>query len=609
MSRPQLSPDGKSIAFLAGTPEGTTVAILDLATSKTRLHRYQTGSKDSDSVYWCQWINSERILFAGAERDLIGGLFAINRDGTQFKTLVAPTIDQAWQGKAAALASFQSFIPGDPDHILVELNRLTGLETGSGIYKCNVHTGRREIVQANFANIVDWVVDHQGNVRIAADLRADRVVYHHRAVGAKTWEPVAEVFLSGASFDPIAFDASGDRLYVQSDRNSNTEAIYAFDPRTREFGPPIFNAGNFDLESTGSGLLTFSPKDQSLLAITYHAEKPRVEPLDPKFRSIQKAIDGALPGNFNQVISLAQDGVTGIVLSTSDRDPGTYLIANFDRMEMSVVGKRCPWIDPAKMAATRPISFKSRDGLLIHGYLTLPPGGATNHLPMVVHPHGGPRVRDAWEFDPDVQFLANRGYAVLQVNFRGSTGYGRQFAEAGYHEWGARMQDDITDGVQWAIESGYADPKRVAIYGASYGGYAALAGLCFTPELYRCGVSLCGVTDMRSFIRGIPERRTLLRNNMERLVGDPAREGKDMKSRSPVDNADKIRVPVFIAHGELDSKVPAEQSARMVKALKKNRVPVTAMFKDNEGHGFSKPQNIREFHDALDKFLAEHLGK
>jgi dipeptidyl aminopeptidase/acylaminoacyl peptidase len=254
-----------------------------------------------------------------------------------------------------------------------------------------------------------------------------------------------------------------------------------------------------------------------------------------------------------------------------------------------------------------PIEFTARDGMKIHGYLSLPLGVPSRNLPVVINPHGGPWARDYWGFNPEVQFLANRGYAVLQINFRSSTGYGRKFWEAGFKQWGLSMQDDITDGVQWLIDQKIADPKRIAIYGASYGGYATLAGIVKTPDLYAAAVDYVGVSNLLTFMNTIPPYWKPLLVKMHAMVGDPEKDKELLEANSPVLHADKIRTPLFIAQGAHDPRVNKAESDQMVAALKARGVDVEYMVKDNEGHGFHNDENKFEFYERMERFLARHL--
>ena len=259
------------------------------------------------------------------------------------------------------------------------------------------------------------------------------------------------------------------------------------------------------------------------------------------------------------------------------------------------------------MAEMKPITYAARDGLTIHGYLTLPVGAEAKNLPVVVNPHGGPWARDRWGFNPEVQFLANRGYAVLQTNFRGSTGYGRAFWEASFRQWGLRMQDDITDGVNYLIEQGIADPEHVAIYGGSYGGYATLAGLAFTPDLYACGVDYVGVSNLFTFLQTIPPYWKPMLEMMYEMVGNPEELKEQFEQTSPALQADKIKAPLLIAQGAKDPRVNVAESDQIVEALRQRGVEVAYLVKENEGHGFHNEENRFEFYEAMEQFLAEHL--
>jgi dipeptidyl aminopeptidase/acylaminoacyl peptidase len=298
-----------------------------------------------------------------------------------------------------------------------------------------------------------------------------------------------------------------------------------------------------------------------------------------------------------------------IVSTFSDRSRGSQYLYDVGSKKLSKLTDIAPWLPEAEMAEMKPIKYTSRDGLLIHGYLTLPKGAQAKNLPVVVNPHGGPWARDRWGFNPEVQLLANRGYAVLQMNFRGSTGYGRKFWEASFKQWGKSMQDDVTDGVQWLIKEGIADPKRVAIYGGSYGGYTTLAGLAFTPDLYAAGVNFVGVSNLFTFLNTIPPYWKPYLDMFHEMVGHPEKDKALLAAASPVLHADKIKAPLFIAQGAKDPRVNKAESDQMVEAMKKRGVEVEYMVKDNEGHGFRNEENRFEFYEAMERFLAKHLGK
>ncbi|HWD16725.1 MAG TPA: S9 family peptidase, partial [Casimicrobiaceae bacterium] len=306
--------------------------------------------------------------------------------------------------------------------------------------------------------------------------------------------------------------------------------------------------------------------------------------------------------------SVTDDESRMIVAATNDRTQGARYLYDRTADSLTKLGDVAPWLPEAKMAAMKPIQYKTRDGLTVDGYLTLPNGVEPAKLPVVVNPHGGPWARDGWGFNPEVQFLANRGYAVLQINYRGSTGYGRKFWEASFKQWGFAMQDDITDGVHWLIKQGIADPKRICIYGGSYGGYATLEGLVKTPDLYACGVDYVGVANLFTFMKTIPPYWKPFLAMMHQMVGDPEKDKERLAAASPALNADRIKAPLLIAQGARDPRVNKDESDQMVAALSKRGIDVPYLVKDNEGHGFHNEENQFDFYEAMEKFLAKYLG-
>lgn len=274
--------------------------------------------------------------------------------------------------------------------------------------------------------------------------------------------------------------------------------------------------------------------------------------------------------------------------------------------QLAVINAKLP---EAQMAPMQPVAYTARDGLVINGYLTLPVGRAPKNLACVVNPHGGPWARDSWRFNPEVQFLANRGYCVLQMNFRGSTGYGRAFWEASFGQWGLAMQDDITDGARWLVTQGIADPKRLGIYGGSYGGYATLTGITATPDLYAAAVDYVGVSNLLTFMNTIPPYWESWRQQLYAMVGDPNDpvQKKRLEATSPALHADKIKAPLLVAQGAKDPRVKQAESDQMVEALKKRGIDVEYIVKDNEGHGFANEENRFDFYGAMERFFGQHL--
>ena len=330
---------------------------------------------------------------------------------------------------------------------------------------------------------------------------------------------------------------------------------------------------------------------------------------DREFAGYQMSADKALPDTVNLLAGMSRDEKRLLWYSSSDQNPGQYFLMDVEKHKLTLLGSRMPWVNPAQMAPMLLVKFAARDGLQIHGYLTVPVGHQPKNLPLVVLVHGGPWVRDVWVYDPLVQLLANRGYAVLQVNYRGSTGYGDDLYRKARRQIGREIQNDIEDGTRWAIDSGVADPKRVAIMGASYGGYSTLFGLGRTPELYRCGISIAGVTDWLAFFQNsdVAEYRSSQRYWREQL-GDPVKDKYDLQDISPVNFADKITAPLLIIQGKEDQRVPPDQAKRMIAALEKAGRKPESMFVPKLAHTFGNEKQRTEIFTAVAAFLEKNLG-
>jgi dipeptidyl aminopeptidase/acylaminoacyl peptidase len=392
-------------------------------------------------------------------------------------------------------------------------------------------------------------------------------------------------------------------LYAASNLKRDKDAIVVFDPEKAEEVEVIFEHPQVD----ASGLMR-SDKRKMITGVAFTAAKRGYHFFDAERREIQEYLESKLPGIEVALAGSNLDEDKFLVRTYSDRSQGAYYFYDHKTKDLQHLTDISPWLPTENLARMEPVMYQSRDGVLIYGYLTLPVGVDPKNLPTVILPHGGPWSRDSWGFRPDVQFLANRGYAVFQMNFRGSTGFGRKFWEMSFKQWGRTMQDDVTDGVQWLIDRGIADPKRIGIYGGSYGGYVVLAGLAFTPDLYACGVDYVGVANLLTLLESLPPYWEPMRKMMYEMMGDPSTEKDAMMAVSPVFHVDKIKAPLLIAQGANDPRVKKAESDQMVEALRKRGIEVPYLVKDNEGHGFRNEENRFEVYRALEQFFAEHLG-
>jgi dipeptidyl aminopeptidase/acylaminoacyl peptidase len=353
--------------------------------------------------------------------------------------------------------------------------------------------------------------------------------------------------------------------------------------------------------------LDYSHKRKVLTMATYETEKNHNVYLDETTKALYTKLESKLPGYQIVVTSHDRNEDLFIVRNYNDRTVGSIYLYDLKADKLSKVSDILPWLKENELTEMKPITFTSRDGMTIHGYLTLPKGSSGKNLPIIVNPHGGPWARDSWGYNPEVQLFANRGYGVLQINYRGSVGYGRKFWESSFKQWGKSMQNDLTDGVQWLISQGIADPKRVAIYGGSYGGYATLAGVAFTPNLYCCAIDYCGVANLFTFMKTIPPYWKPLLDMMHEMVGDPTKDSTLLAAATPVFHADQIKVPMLVLQGKNDPRVNINESDQMVSALKSRGIEVTYIVKDNEGHGFHNEENKFAAYEAMESFLEKHL--
>ena len=391
-------------------------------------------------------------------------------------------------------------------------------------------------------------------------------------------------------------------MYALSNRGRDKLGLVVLDPAKPDAEELIFVPDEVDLDAAG-----YSRKRKVLTLAAYQTDKPQYRFFDKQTEALYGKLQAHLAGYDFALQGWNREEDTFIVAAYNDRTPGSRYLYSAATDTLTKLADINPAIPEADMAPVKPISYTSRDGLTIHGYLTLPVGRDPRNLPCIVNPHGGPWARDGWGYNPEVQFLANRGFCVLQMNFRGSTGYGRKFWEASFGQWGLAMQDDITDGVKWLIDQGIADPKRIGIYGASYGGYATLAGVTFTPDLYAAAVDYVGVSNLFTFMQTIPPYWKPMLEKMQDMVGDPERDRERLTATSPALHVDRITTPLFIAQGAKDPRVNKAESDQVVEALKKRGVEVEYMVKENEGHGFHNDENKFEFYEAMEKFLTTHL--
>lgn len=583
----QLSPNGEYFSYLAPWESRLNLFVQKVgADSALRIT-----SETARDLAGYLWKGDNRLLYlkdTGGDENF--QLYGVNLDGTDLKGL---TVFEKVR------TEFIDDLKDVENEIIVGLNQRD--PTVFDPYRLNVVSGEMTMLAENPGNIVGWMTDHEGKLRVAFANDGVNQTILYRETEADTFVPVLTTSFK-ETVSPSFFTFDNNMVYALSNIGRDKTALVLFDIANGKEQEVLFETQEADLDG-----VSYSRKDKKLLMVSWTTDKRKEHFFDEETKALKAYVEGKLPGYQIAVGGFNKNEDKYIIRTYSDRSRGAYYYFEKNTKELTKLADLSPWLNENDLCEMKPISYTSRDGLTIPGYLTLPKGVKAEKLPVVINPHGGPWARDYWGFNPEVQFLANNGYAVLQMNFRGSTGYGKAFWEASFKQWGRTMQDDISDGVKWLIDQGIADPKRVAIYGGSYGGYATLAGLTLTPELYAAGVDYVGVSNMFTFMKTVPPYWKPMLDMFYEMVGNPQADSLMLAEVSPALQADKIVAPLFVAQGANDPRVNKDESDQMVAALKARGIDVEYMVKENEGHGFRNEENRFDFYRAMIAFLDKHL--
>ena len=590
-ARYQISPDGKYFSYMAPYEKRMNIFVQEIGTDKaTRL----TSEKDRDiSSYF--WKNPSRIVFlkdTGGDENF--KLYGVNIDGSNLQCFTDfPKV------RTEIFDDLYDF----PDELIIGLNKRNPEVFDP--YRLNIVTGKMTMLAENPGNIQGWILDHDGKLRAAtAIVDGVNTQLLYREKETDKFKPVLTTNFK-ENLSPLMFTFDNKNLYATSNLGRDKSAVVIFDIANGKEVQMLYENKDYDV-----GDVTWSRLQKKLICANYESAKQERYYFDEEGKQIFEKIQAKLGNYIFNITSLTRAEDKFMVRAYSDRSLGGYYVYDRAKDSLTKVADIAPWLKEEELAEMVPIEYTARDSVKIQGYLTLPAGytmETAKDLPVVVNPHGGPWARDGWYFNPEIQFLANRGYAVLQMNFRGSTGYGKNFWEKSFKEWGKTMQDDITDGTQWLIKKGIADAKKIAIYGGSYGGYATLQGLVREPDLYAAGVDYVGVSNLFTFMQTIPPYWKPMLDMMYEMVGNPKSDSLQFVATSPALNSDKIKTPLFVAQGKNDPRVNIAESNQIVDALKKRNIAVEYMVKDNEGHGFHNEENRFDFYRAMEKFLGQHL--
>ncbi|EKU99432.1 dipeptidyl aminopeptidase/acylaminoacyl peptidase [Leptolyngbya sp. PCC 7375] len=585
---PRLSPDGKYLAYIA--PDTNNVLQVWLQEPSGDDRQLTQDKKRGIQSYFWTYQENQLIYLQDADGDENFHLYLVDvttsmvRDLTPFQGVKANPIE---------------LDPDFPDRALVSLNLKDRQKFD--VYSINLTTGAVEFDTDNPGNIVSWTADHQFQIRAATAATPDggsELLYRATADDAweslRCWGPDDE---GGA----VGFSKDGNTLYVVGTHDANAQRFIALDLAART-ETVIAADPQYDI----SDIVTH-PTERNIQAVSVYKAKEEWTVLDEAIRGDFEALAQVRPGQF-VISSRTTADDTWLVAYLTDDGPVYYYRYDRNRKDATYLFSNQPKLEDLALASMEPIEYQARDGLTIHGYLTLPVGIEANNLPTVLFVHGGPWARDMWGLNPPVQWLANRGYAVLQVNFRGSTGYGKDFLNAGNRQWGKTMHDDLIDAVDWLCNQGIADRTKVAIMGGSYGGYATLAGLTFTPDVFACGVDIVGPSNLITLIRSVPPYWQPMMAMFAHRVGDVEAEEEMLKERSPLFFVDRIEKPLLIGQGANDPRVKEAESEQIVEAMHKAGKPVEYVLYTDEGHGFARPENRLHFYGIVEAFLAKYIG-
>ena len=614
VSEVSLSPDGLHIAMAVPLPDGveTQLQIVPLdGKGQVQTMRFGRQNHVTDIL----WSSNDQVVVARAKKEPLeeaprsqGELMSTDTNGKNQQTLFAyvpDTGNKRGRRRDEGFASVVKVLYDEPNKVLVDFTawpeRSSDEKLSTTIFKVDTVTGeRREIEHTNETATFQFDYTGRARLKITHDKNDDPVLMY-RPGSDNAWIPVPKS-LAGYSMTLAYVEPDDNTAYAVIADHDEPAQLYKIDLTK---GTRQHVAGRDDEEI---GRIMYGGFRGAPFAVAFDEAKPSIQYLDPKseWAQLHAGLMHAFPGEMVTFYNWTRDSTKLLFSTWGDHNPGTYYV--LDRStgnKLLLFNEAMPWLKAKSLLQTRPISFKTGDGLTLHGLYTAPAGGGVR--PMVVMPHGGPHgVYDSWGYDADAQFLASRGYGVLQVNYRGSGGRGDKFEQSGYLQWGGKMQDDLADGVKWAIDNKVADPRRICTYGASYGGYAALMQTIRYPDLYKCAIGYVGVYDLQVMKKeGDITERASGKRYLDRVLGTDAAV---LKAWSPAQNADKIKVPVLLAQGAIDKRVPMDQFNALKNAFKSAGIPVETMVAEGEGHGFYKPENRAELYRRMEAFLAKYIG-
>ncbi len=586
-----ISPDGKYISYLKLQDKKQNLFVEEIATGKI----VQLTHVKEKSLSFHSWVSSNELIYykeKSGER-FQADLFIINKDGSDERKLgsneesrIRVLEDQLIEGK----------------FLLVLSNKRDS--TVADVYRLNVRDGKMEMAAQNPGNITSWMTDSKGKLRIAISGDGVNETLWYRENESQAFKPVVTNNFK-TTLMPVAFSENKPNIiYAISNVNRDKNALVELDCISGKEKSVIFANDSLNVVDA-----RYSRQKNKIAYVVCENWKKEKHYLDNDAKELYQKLDQLLPKTESRIIDGDKNENVFVVRTFTDRNPGSYYLYIANKGSIKKLSDNNSSIKEEQMCEMKPISYTSRDGLKINGYLTLPLKNKATNLPVVVVPHNGPGQRNGWGYNAEVQFLANRGYAVLQINYRGSTGYGANFYAAGFKEWGGKIQDDIDDGVTWLINKKVANPKQIAIYGSGFGGFIALNSALRNPKMYKCAASNSGVLNLFSYLKSIPP---FLKSNLQmyyEIVGNPNTDFDYMHQASPLFHADKVKIPIFIAQNVKDPRINSSDAIQFVKELKKQNLPVTYFEKEDLAFPMNRDEGRQKLYAALEQFLEANLKK
>lgn len=588
----RISPDGRYVSYLnVDQDQNRSIFVMDMDASDPKPGLVSDTALHVHSYFW---VSDSLLLFtARLDPEEQFQIHAIDLTDRSIKPVLPPS---------SARVRFISPVYSNRHEVLISLNERDS--TVFDVYRLDVQAGKKELIARNPGNIIRWFADLDGKLRLALASDSVQETMLYRGSEQEDFEVVMRNSFH-TTVTPLGFvKDKKSHIYALSNVDRDKMSLVELDLETHKEVNLLFSHTEVDVSPGGYA------KSKGSMSYAYYLTWKRDRHfLDDSARVIFEKIEEKLPGYEIRLIDESWANHRLLLNAFTDRNPGVNYYFDGQKNRLVKLSDINPGLNELELAVMRPVSFLNRDSIRLHGYLTMPNNAQRQNLPVIVYPHAGPSDRNIWGYNPEVQFFANRGYAVFQVNYRGSSGYGKEFWSAGFKEWGGKIQEDITDGVQWLIDEKIADPKRIGIFGMGFGGYSAVHAACFNSDLYACAASYGGFTNLFTHLKEIPPHLKPYLQMYYEIIGNPETESDLIKSMSPVFHSDNVQIPVFIAQGGKDSRSSVNETNQFVKKLQKRKIPVVYIVREEEGRYFRKEENLISFYEELGKFFDEHLKK